>query len=92
MGAWELDLFVTFRWLLATVCTVYAAVCICRSLWGWLMYFGSSRQTLVLGRYTAVLLLRLKIRRFAGELLQIAVLLILLGLVVYLHHGWEYTM
>ena len=88
MGVWDLDLFVTFRWMLATVCTVYAAVCIWRSLWGWLNYFSSSRQTAVLGRYTAVLLLRLKIRRFAGELLQIAVLLLVLGLVVSLHHGW----
>ena len=91
MGVWELDLFVTFRWMLATICTVYAAVCIWQSLWGWLNYFSSSRQTAVLGRYTVVLLLRLKIRRFAGELLQIAAWLLVLGLLVYLHYGWGHA-
>lgn len=91
MGAWELDLFVTFRWMLATVCTVYAGVCIWQSLWGWLNYFNSSRQTAVLGRYTAVLLLRLKIRRFAVELFQIAVLLAVLSLMLYLHHAWGHA-
>ncbi|MBP7935719.1 MAG: hypothetical protein KA354_13815 [Phycisphaerae bacterium] len=83
----EFDLFVWFRWLLATVCTVYAVVVTGRSLWGWLAYFGSSRQTAILGRYTLVLLLRMRSARFAGELLQIAVLSAMLLALVCMHHG-----
>lgn len=81
-----MDLFITFRWILATACSIYAGVCIWRSLWGWLVYFGSSRQTAVLGRYTMVLLLRLKLRRFAGELFQIAALTVVLCILLRLHH------
>jgi hypothetical protein len=83
----DFDLFFWFRWLLATVCTVYAVVVTGRSLWGWLTYFGSSRQTAILGRYTLVLLLRMKSTRFAGELLQIAALSVILLALVYMHHG-----
>jgi hypothetical protein len=81
----DFDLFVTFRWLLATVCSVYAAIVTWRSLVGWLTYFRSSRQTAVMGRYTLVLLLRLRLRRFAGELLQIAAWTALLILLLYAH-------
>ncbi|HSW46375.1 MAG TPA: hypothetical protein VLM89_12475 [Phycisphaerae bacterium] len=84
---WDLDFFETFRWLLAMVCTVYAAVVTWRSLVGWLAYFQSSRETAVLGRYTLVLLLRMRVRRFAGELLQIVVLTAILILLLYAHRG-----
>lgn len=79
------DLFETFRWLLAIVCSIYAAVCIWRSLIGWLTYFASSRQTAILGRYTLVLLLRVRARRFAAEVLQIVVLTVILLLLLSLH-------
>ena len=81
----DLDLFDLFRWTLGMVCTIYALVCTARTLWGWLVYFGSSRQTMVMGRYAAVLLLRIRVRRFAGELIQIALLLVVFGCLVYLH-------
>ena len=81
----DLDLFVTFRWTLATVCTIYAVVVTVQSLWDWLAWFSSSRETAVLGRYTLVLLLRLRLRRFGWELLQIVGLVILFTGVVYLH-------
>ena len=81
----RLDLFEFYRWLLAIVCAVYTVVQVARSLWVWLAWFGSSRQTAVLGRYTAVLLLRLRLRRFARDLGQIVVLLAMLAGVLYLH-------
>ena len=83
----DVDLFVLYRWLLAIVCTVYTVVRTGQSLWRWLAYFSSSRHTAVLGRYTALLLVRLRARRFGWELCQIAVLLAVLGYVIHLHRG-----
>lgn len=81
----DFDLFIVYRWLLALVCTVYVIVTVGQSLLGWWSYFHSSRYTAVLGRYTAVLLLRIRVRRFAWELFQIAVLLLVLGGLLYGH-------
>lgn len=83
----NLDLFDMFRWLLAVVCTVYAVVVTARSLVGWWEYFRSTRETAILGRYTLVLLLRVRLRRFAGELVQIAGLTVVLILLLYAHRG-----
>jgi hypothetical protein len=80
------DLFQFYRWELAVVLTIYAGVITGQWLLGWLKWFGSSRQTAVLGRYASVLLLQIKIRRFAWELLQIVALLAAFGLVVYWNH------
>ena len=82
------DLFVMFRWMVATVCAIYAAVCIIQSLWRWLNYIASSRHTVILGRYTAVLLLRTKIQRFWGDICQIVFLLAMLSYVIYIHRIW----
>ena len=82
----QADLFVMYRWLLATVCTVYAVVCIARSLWQWLIYFAQSRPQVVLGHYAGALLLRTRVQRFGWDFVQIAGLLAILGYVVYLHH------
>ncbi len=82
----DFDLFVVFRRLLTLVCTVYAVACTLRSLWGWLMYFQTNRHTQVLGRYATVLLLRTRWRQFWSEWLQIGILTLLLGAVVWLHH------
>ena len=81
----DLDPFVLYRWLLVIVCAVYTVVQTARSLWGWLAYFGSSRRTAMLGRYTGLLLLRVRLRRPAWELGQIGALLVVLGYVIYLH-------
>jgi hypothetical protein len=81
----DLELFELYRWALAIVCTVYAAIRIGQTLAGWLRYFGSGRHTMVLGRYAGILLLRLQIRRFAWDLGQIGALLAVLGGVLYLH-------
>ena len=81
----EFDLFFVFRWILVTVCTIYAAAQVGQSLWRWLDYFAGSRRTAVLGHYVMVQLLRLRLRRFGFELLQIVVLLVVLGCLVYGH-------
>jgi len=83
----DLDLFEMYRWLLALVCTVYTVVVTVRSVVNWLAYFRESRRTAVLGRYTLVLLLRMRLRRFAGELLQIAALVVVLVVLIYAHRG-----
>ena len=81
----DFDLFIVYRWLLALVCTIYVVVTVGQSLLGWWIYFHGSRYTAVLGRYTAVLLLRIRIRRFAWDLCQIVVLLVVLGAILYGH-------
>jgi hypothetical protein len=84
-----MDLFDTYRWMLAVVCTIYASIVTWHSIWPWLTWFRTSRQTAVLGRYTMLLLLRLRIRRHAGELLQIGLLAGVFGWLLLLHKGLE---
>jgi len=81
-----IELFDMYRWLLATVCTIYVIICTYKSLMGWLHYFNSSRETAVLGRYTAVLLLRLRFKRFRWEICQILILTVIFGYIVYYHY------
>jgi len=81
----ESDLFTIYRWLLATVCTVYAVVVSIKALSGWLAWFGETRERAVLGRYASALLLRLRIYRFRWELLQIVLLTVVLGGVILAH-------
>ena len=88
----EPDLFVMYRWLLVIVCTVYTLLCLGQTLFGWLLYFGQSRRTQVLGHYAFVLLLRTRFRRFSRDLWEIGALLAILGVVVYLHRGLEASM
>ena len=82
----EYDLFQFYRWQLAVILTIYAAVITGQWLFGWLKWFSSSRETAVLGRYATVLLLRIRLRRFAWELVQIVALLVAFGVVVYWNH------
>ena len=85
----EIDPFYLFRWVLATVCTVYVIVVTAQSLKRWLSYFGQSRETAVLGRYTLVLLIRIKLRRFIWPMGQIVMLLTVLLGMIYLHRWVE---
>ena len=87
----ETTLFTIFRWQLSIVCTIYAVIMTWQWLYGWLVWFGSSRQTAALGRYASVLLVRIKIRRFSWELLQIAALCAIFMGLVYLHPSWSQT-
>jgi hypothetical protein len=80
------DFFDSWRWLLATVCSVYAIVVTARSLWGWIEYFAApDRTTALMRRYTIVHLLRLRVRPFLGEVGQIVFWTLALVILVYLH-------
>ncbi|MFW6153778.1 MAG: hypothetical protein ACOC95_01015 [Planctomycetota bacterium] len=81
-----MHLFDLYRRLLVIVLGVYTVI---RLTQGTLRLAarlrGSSRRRRVLRGYVAVLALRMRVRRFAAELIQIAGLLILLGLLLYAH-------
>jgi hypothetical protein len=80
------DLFETYRFLLATACTIYALIVTARSLWGWVEYLSSpDRMTSVMRRYAIASLLRIRLRRFTGEFLQIGFWLIVLAALLDLH-------
>jgi hypothetical protein len=80
------DLFELWRLLLGVLCGTYAAVVTARSLWGWVVYLSvPGRQTTVMRNYVLVLLLRLRPGRFAGELLQIFGLSVILFVLLRYH-------
>ena len=80
------DLFYTWRYLLAVVCTIYAAVRLGQSLWRWQQYLWSGeRSTTLMRHYLLVQFLRLKVHRFTLELFQIGVLLGLFVLISWAH-------
>lgn len=82
----ECDLFELWRLLLATVCAIYAIVVTGRSLYGWFVYLSQPDRTTTLIRQVVIVqLLRLRIRSFVGELLQIA----FWGLVAFLLLDWH---
>ena len=82
----DLDLFDTFRWLLAIICTVYATIVTWYTLSGYLTWFNSSRHLQRVGSYAALLLLRIRVLRFMFELLQVVVLAAMFFYIVHLHH------
>lgn len=81
----DLDVFHTFRWALGLVCTVYASIVTWQWLWSYLNWFASSQHMKRVGNYAAVLLLRIRMRRFGLELAQIIALTVVFFLIVYLH-------
>ncbi|GMV96902.1 MAG: hypothetical protein HRF43_02330 [Phycisphaerae bacterium] len=85
----DVQIFATYRWLLAIACTIYTVIVTGQSLRGWLAFFASSRRHAVLGRYTLALLLRTRLRPFAWELTQIVALLMVLGTLIYAHEWLE---
>ena len=83
------DLFEVWRFLLGTLCTIYAIVMTARSLWGWIAYLSAPGRTMTLMRnYVVVSLLRLRVRRHAWELTQTAFWLAVLAVLLDLHRNW----
>lgn len=87
----HVDLFHLFRWLLGIVVTVYATVVTTQSLYEWWIWLvrpepGMERPFALLRRYVIVHGLRLRVRRFGGDLLVCAGLLVVFGLLMYAHH------
>ncbi len=85
----DMDIFATFRWMLAIICTVYTLIVTGQTLRGWLLYFASGRRTRILGHYTVALLLRVRLRQFAWELTQIVGLTAAMIVLVYAHRWLE---
>jgi hypothetical protein len=86
LDLWTFDPFQAFRWLLAVACTIYAVVQIGRTLMRWTEFlWADAPHRRIMRRYAAVQLLRLRIRRFSGELMRIAVLAVVAGILIWLH-------
>ena len=80
------DLFFMFRQLLAIVCGVYAVVMTLNALLRWMNFFlQPQRYAGVLGTYVGLMLIRLSLRRFAGELAKIAGLAAATAVVIWAH-------
>ena len=84
------DLFDLFRWLLGTVVTVYATVVTCQWAWSWWVWLtrpqaGYERHFSILRRYLVLHGLRVRMRRFGGDLLVIAGLSIVFVLLFWAH-------
>jgi len=81
------DLFFFFRRFLMIACAVYAIVRLSQSMWRWWRYLFAPRRSAALARHYLLLqVLRIRVRRFATELAQIAALAAVLVLVIWLHH------
>ena len=85
-----LDLFDLFRWLLGTVATVYATVLLCQWAWTWWVWLsrpaaGYERHFAILRRYLVIHGLRLRLKRFGGDLLVIVGLCVVFALLFEAH-------
>lgn len=88
----DVDLFAVYRWLLAIVCTVYATLQLARTAFSWAAFFWEpAAHRDVLRHYAEVQLLRVRLRRFGGGLLQIAALLCVLFGLLWLHRRLGYV-
>jgi len=88
----DLDLFACYRWLLAIVCTIYTIVRLAQTAYGWIVYFWSPAPRMgVLRRYALVQMLRIRVRRFTLDLVQIAGLTAALFALLWLHRRLGYV-
>ena len=82
----DIDIFSVWRWLLAVVVTVYATIVLAQSAWGYYVWLAAEdRYTAILRRYIAVQSLRVRLRKFAADLCICAGLVVILGLLGWLH-------
>ena len=85
--SWLADLFLFFRYALATVVTVYATIITVQSLWGWYVWLaGSDKYMTMLRRYVIVHGLRMRFTSFWGDLI-ICVLLCVIFVILWHAHG-----
>jgi hypothetical protein len=65
-----IDLFFAFRFMLATVVTIYVTILTAQSLWGWYVWLaGSDKYISLLRRYILVQGLRLRFKAFWGDVI-----------------------
>jgi len=82
----DVDLFYAWRAILVTVTSIYVLVRLCESTWRWQQYlWAGGRPQAMLRNYLAVMVLRMRFRRFAGLLISIALLAAALALIIWLH-------
>ena len=84
------DCFDFFRWVLATIVTIYATVFLLQWAWTWWVWLtrpeaGYERHFAMLRRYLMVHGLRLRLKTFGGDLLVIAGLCIVFLLLFWAH-------
>jgi hypothetical protein len=85
-GSAAMFLFDFYRWLLAIVCGVYAAVRVGQTLLRWVDFLaGPQAYKKVLRGYAGAMVLSVRLRRFTPDLLQILALLAALAAVLYAH-------
>lgn len=83
----DVDLFNFFRYLLATIVTIYATIITAQSLYGWWVWLaGSDRYMTMLRRYVIVHGLRLRFTSFWGDVI-ICILLCVVFLLLWRAHG-----
>ena len=82
----KLDFFEFWRFILTVACFIYAIVVTIQSLWGWALYLsGPERTTTLMRQYVIVHLLRLRLRPFAAELIQITAWTAILIWIIRIH-------
>jgi hypothetical protein len=82
------DLFGLYRQLLVIVVGTYTVVRMVNFVWHWQLATRSAgRAEAIARRYLVVQVLRLRIRRFVLDLLEVGVLLVVLGYLLWLH--WQ---
>jgi len=80
------DLFYLFRYLLCLLCTIYAAVRIGQTLIRWRRWlWADGRSQALVRRYLMAHLVRVRLRRFGLDVLQIVLLVVILWQVILLH-------
>lgn len=80
------DLFFVYRKLLIIICSVYTTVMFAQALGRWINFlFQSGRSRQMFRDYLVLHLLRIRVHRFVGDYVQIAALVAVLVIVVWLH-------
>lgn len=88
----DLDLFALYRWLLAIVCTIYTIVRLAQTAQGWIAYlWAPSSYSGPLRRYALVQVLRIRVRRFTLDLVQIVALTAAFFALLWLHRHLGYV-
>jgi hypothetical protein len=86
------DLFAFYRWALAIVCSVYTVIRLGQTAQSWLAFLWEpTPYHRTLRHYATVQLLRVRVRRFATELLEIVALTLVLAGLLWLHRQLGYV-
>lgn len=88
----NVDLFHLFRWGVGWVATIYATVITVQSLYGWYLYLtAGDRYTTMMRRYILLQAVRLRFRRFGGDLL-VCLLLCVAFVIIWRAHYSVYAL